>query len=229
MLTDPITGVQAAFVAGLVTSLHCAGMCGPLACALLPAGRGDPVTNQVAYHASRAASYTVVGALGGAIGQMPLRFGIDGWLLVMPWLMVAYFVATAFRLDAWLPRSRAVGSAVGAAAARVRSLPPAAAASGLGFLTPLLPCGPLYFAFSFAVFTGSAVRGAELMFAFAAGTVPLLALAQNRYTWLQRALPGAWFHRVRATVALAAALVLTWRLRASFGLEGPSIESFVCG
>ena len=31
-----ITGGAAAFIAGLITSLHCAGMCGPLACSLMP-------------------------------------------------------------------------------------------------------------------------------------------------------------------------------------------------
>ena len=37
-----ITGPGTALIAGLVTSLHCAGMCGPLACALMPAG-GRPI------------------------------------------------------------------------------------------------------------------------------------------------------------------------------------------
>lgn len=35
-----VNSPAAAFVAGLVTSLHCAGMCGPLACGLMPV-RGD--------------------------------------------------------------------------------------------------------------------------------------------------------------------------------------------
>jgi len=35
-----ITGPGTAFIAGLVTSLHCAGMCGPLACALMSSASG---------------------------------------------------------------------------------------------------------------------------------------------------------------------------------------------
>jgi sulfite exporter TauE/SafE len=35
-----INSPTAALLAGLVTSLHCAGMCGPLACVLMPV-RGD--------------------------------------------------------------------------------------------------------------------------------------------------------------------------------------------
>jgi hypothetical protein len=40
-----VNSPAAAFVAGLVTSLHCAGMCGPLACALMPV-RGTRATRR---------------------------------------------------------------------------------------------------------------------------------------------------------------------------------------
>ncbi|HRI82324.1 MAG TPA: sulfite exporter TauE/SafE family protein, partial [Opitutaceae bacterium] len=63
-----VNSPAAAFVAGLVTSLHCAGMCGPLACALLPM-RGAPgqpaadaATVSSAYQLSRLAGYTALGA-----------------------------------------------------------------------------------------------------------------------------------------------------------------------
>ncbi len=40
-----VNSPAAAFVAGLITSLHCVGMCGPLACALMPVRKdqGDPM------------------------------------------------------------------------------------------------------------------------------------------------------------------------------------------
>ena len=58
-----------AFIAGLVTSLHCAGMCGPLACGLMPVrgDQGDPYTIATAYHVSRLAAYAALGALAGAV------------------------------------------------------------------------------------------------------------------------------------------------------------------
>src|SRR5690606_13450757 len=55
----------AALVAGLVTSLHCAGMCGPLACLVAPtrgaAAAGSAPTASVVYHVSRLAGYTLLG------------------------------------------------------------------------------------------------------------------------------------------------------------------------
>jgi hypothetical protein len=62
-----ITGPGTALVAGLITSLHCAGMCGPLACALMPARAtdADPHLVGTVYHLCRLAGYTVLGALAG--------------------------------------------------------------------------------------------------------------------------------------------------------------------
>jgi sulfite exporter TauE/SafE len=70
------------------------------------------------------------------------------------------------------------------------ALPTAAA---LGFATPLLPCGPLYFILAAALLAGSALRGAEFMLAFGLGTVPLLWLAQSQFHRLQARLspPGS--------------------------------------
>ena len=67
----------AAFVAGLVTSLHCVGMCGPLVCALVPGGagaHGGLSTGGALYHAGRMVSYGSIGALVGLLGAGPLSF-----------------------------------------------------------------------------------------------------------------------------------------------------------
>ena len=64
-----ITGPGTALVAGLITSLHCAGMCGPLACVLMPVrgDRADAHTVSTVYHLTRLASYTLLGALVGIL------------------------------------------------------------------------------------------------------------------------------------------------------------------
>ena len=102
------------------------------------------------------------------------------------------------------------------------------AAAALGVATPLLPCGPLYFLLSLALFAGSALRGAETLLAFGLGTVPLLWLAQSQFHWLQARLSPLWLGRLRVTLALATALVIGWRLRATLGLAGPAVDNFIC-
>ena len=101
-------------------------------------------------------------------------------------------------------------------------------AAALGFATPLLPCGPLYFLIALALLAGSAARGAEMMLAFGLGTVPLLWLAQAQFHWVRRRLSPLWLNRTRVALALVAAATIGWRLRATLGLPGPDPFGFVC-
>jgi uncharacterized protein len=225
-----ITGPGTAFVAGLVTSLHCAGMCGPLACALLPGARDrhDPQTVAATYHLTRLAGYAVLGALAGGLGRVPLTFLGDDAVRYLPWLLVFFFIAVAVRFDQRLPRLPLLGRAYGWMAGRLRGRSRLSAAAGLGFATPLLPCGPLYFLLSLALLSGSALRGAETLLAFGLGTVPLLWLAQTNFHWLRAKLGPLWLARLQTGLALAVAAVLVWRLRGTLGFAAPAPDNFVC-
>ncbi|MCX6932779.1 MAG: sulfite exporter TauE/SafE family protein, partial [Verrucomicrobia bacterium] len=102
------------------------------------------------------------------------------------------------------------------------------AAAALGFATPLLPCGPLYFLIALATLSGSALRGVEFMLAFGLGTVPLLWLAQSQFQWVRTKLSPLRLARTRVALALTTAAVVGWRLRSTLGFEGPDPASFIC-
>jgi sulfite exporter TauE/SafE len=225
-----ITTPGTAFLAGLVTSLHCAGMCGPLACALMPSTRDDvePQVVSTVYHASRLFSYAVLGALAGGIGRWPLWFLGESVLRYLPWLLVLFFVAVGLRLDQRLPKPLALARVHAWLFGRLRGGSRIAAAAGVGFATPLLPCGPLYFLLSFALLSGSALRGAETLIAFGLGTVPLLWFAQHNFHWLRVKIGAGRLARLQAAFALGVALVLVWRLRGTIGLGGPGLNDFAC-
>ena len=225
-----ITGPGTAFVAGLITSLHCVGMCGPLACALMPAARddADPHTVSTVYHLARLAGYGVIGALAGGLGHVPLTWLSQDVVRYLPWLLVLFFVAVAVRFDQRLPKLPLLGRAYGWVAARLRGGSRVRSAAALGLATPLLPCGPLYFLLSLALLSGSALHGAETLLAFGLGTVPLLWFAQTNYHWLRLRLGPVWLARAQSAMALAVALLISWRLRATLGLPGPDVNNFVC-
>jgi sulfite exporter TauE/SafE len=225
-----ITGPGTAFIAGLVTSLHCAGMCGPLACAIMPAARdgSDPQVVASTYHLTRLAGYTALGALAGGIGRWPLQLLGEGVLRWLPWLLVVFFVGVAFRLDQRLPRLPLLGRAYAALLTRLRGGSRVRAAAALGAATPLLPCGPLYFLLSLALLSGSALRGAETLLAFGLGTVPLLWLAQANFHWVRARLGPRTLSRARTVLALGVAALLVWRLRGTFGLGAPGATDFIC-
>jgi sulfite exporter TauE/SafE len=220
----------AALVAGLVTSLHCAAMCGPLGCMLVPArgDRADPQTVATVYHLARLSGYAALGALAGGLGRVPLALLSGGALRWLPWALVAFFVLRVLRLDQRLPRFailtrwrwRLHGAGRGRSRLTVAAL--------IGVTTPLLPCGPLYFLVALAALAGSALRGTEFMLAFGLGTLPLLWLAQTNFGWLQTRFSPRTVARVQRALALTTALVLAWRLRGTLGFAGPDAASFLC-
>ncbi len=225
-----VNSPAAAFIAGLITSLHCAGMCGPLACALMP-GRGDRTdgnTVSTVYHVARIASYTLLGGIAGGLGRQPLAWVSGSALRWLPWLMVVFFLALALRWDRFIPRLKALGGVNLGLRGWVGGRSRVEAAAAFGLATPLLPCGPLYFLLALALISGSALRGVEFMLAFGLGTVPLLWLAQTQFQWVRARLSPLWLGRVRVALALTVALVISWRLRATLGLPGPGPGSLIC-
>ncbi|MGA3006648.1 MAG: sulfite exporter TauE/SafE family protein [Opitutaceae bacterium] len=225
-----INSPAAAFMAGLVVSLHCAGMCGPLACLVMPApgDRTGAPTVATAYHLARLGGYGALGALAGGAGMMPLGFLSGPALRWLPWMLVLFFLSLAFHLDRFLPKPLLVGGWLLRLNGKLRGRSRVTAATALGLATPLLPCGPLYFLIALALLSGSAVHGAEFMLAFGLGTLPLLWLVQTQFSGLRGWLTPLWLGRVRIVLALTAALVLAWRLRGTLGLAGPSANGSVC-
>ncbi len=225
-----VNSPAAAFVAGLVTSLHCAGMCGPLACTLMPVkgDRADASTVSSIYHGTRLFSYALLGGLAGGLGRMPLTWLNDSVLRWLPWVMVLFFVGLALRWDRYLPRPMFLSRLLVKLNPHLRGSSKVRSAAMLGLATPLLPCGPLYFLLGLALLSGSALRGVEFMLAFGLGTIPLLWLAQSQFHWIRQRLSPLWFDRARITLALASALIVGWRLRSTLGFPGPDVNNLIC-
>ena len=225
-----VNSPAAALVAGLVTSLHCAGMCGPLACAIMPARgeRTDGQTVSTVYHLSRLSGYAVLGAVAGGLGRAPLSWVAGSALRWLPWVLVLFFVGLALRWDRHLPKIPALGRLTWRLRDWLRGRSRLETAAALGLATPLLPCGPLYFLLALALLSGSALRGVEFMLAFGLGTVPLLWFAQTQFQWVRGQLSPVWLGRLRVVLGLGAALVIGWRLRATLGFAGPDPASFIC-
>jgi len=217
-----------ALVAGLVTSVHCVAMCGPLSCAFSPrtADDGNPQVILTSYHLAKLFSYALVGVMAGAFGSVVIKTVEDSWLNYLPWVLVLFFLAVAFRLDRFIPKPKWLGGLYRKATARFVSFQKPLAAAIIGFASPLLPCGPLYMIFGLALFSGSALKGAEFAIGFGIGTMPLLWLAQSQFMRLNGRLKPALLVHVQRLVAFIAALVVAWRLRTTLGIEGA--ENWVC-
>ena len=165
----------AALTTGLVGSLHCVGMCGPLAMAL-PIGRLPRSKRGLAvglYHLGRLTAYAGLGLLMGTFGQGLLLAGLQRPVSITAGLfLLGWTLINRGKLPG-LPTGRATRWVVQSMARFLRE-PSLRAFAGLGFLNGLLPCGFVYVALAGAITTGSAATGAVYMALFGLGTVPAL-------------------------------------------------------
>ena len=178
-----MTLVLGVLVASVLGSVHCAAMCGAFTCLYAPPGRGARVSSQLAYNAGRLVSYTTLGVIAGALGSrmndvgehagVTHLAGVVAGALMIAWAAGVFAASLGIRVPATLApewAKRMLGNVL--IAARDRS--ERTRALLIGLVTTLLPCGWLYTFVVVAGGTGSPPRGAAVMLAFWAGTVPML-------------------------------------------------------
>ncbi|HEX9628329.1 MAG TPA: sulfite exporter TauE/SafE family protein [Acidiferrobacterales bacterium] len=214
------------FLAGLLGSVHCIGMCGGITGALTLA-LPEPVRSRqarlipylLAYNAGRILSYTLAGALVGAAGaalagvftrELAMSVGriVSGGFMVLLGLYVAGWWSALIGLERLGARLWRRVEPLGR-----RFLPPRGplSALALGLVWGWLPCGLVYSALAFALVSGGAAAGATLMLAFGFGTLPMLLAMGAAARWLTRITRSAWLRQ------LAGALILVFGLTMLFG------------
>ena len=192
-------------VIGVLGGAHCIAMCGPLvtmyAERMQPRSDGGAATEsrtdrrshlttyEVRQHAlfnlGRAASYTVMGGLFGALGAVlfvtgdeltavaDLVRGVVGILIGL--FIVAVGVKYVLGGTAGI-RIPGVGRATNWLGARIHRFVNGPSIVGLGAIHALLPCPMLYPAYLFAFATGSPISGAIALGALGIGTIPAVFL-----------------------------------------------------
>jgi sulfite exporter TauE/SafE len=178
-----------AFVVGLLSALHCIGMCGGVVGTLsfsLPARtpRGGPsfVLYQLAYNAGRVISYALVGAIFGMLGEALIAGGAHVWLQdALRWLAAVVVVGIGLYIAGWFPRFtriERIGEPVWRWLEPVgrRLLPVTSLSRALlfGAVWGWLPCGLVYTMLLSAPAQGDPVSGALYMALFGLGTLPVM-------------------------------------------------------
>jgi hypothetical protein len=218
-----VTGLDLSlgFMLGLVGSVHCVQMCGPIVLAYsLPLGgdwRGRQFLAHAAYNAGRILTYSALGAVAGALGGaaaavVPIAGMFNTAALAAGVLMIlgGIWMTGLVPIPRFL-QSFAVPSARWTqATARFLRSPAPASKLAMGALLGFMPCGLIYAALLKAVETGAALNGALTMAAFGVGTAGALVVtgvfSGAIGGWLRRA--GTWLPAA-GVILLGAFLV--WR------------------
>lgn len=178
-----------AFVIGLLSALHCIGMCGGIMGALsfslhARASRDWPrfALFLLAYNCGRVVSYALVGALFGSLGEALTRVGDGVWLHdLLRWLAAMIVVGIGLYIAGWFPGFtliERVGEPVwrrlepiGRSLLPVRTLSRAAL---YGAVWGWLPCGLVYTMLISTPARADPVAGALYMALFGLGTLPMM-------------------------------------------------------
>jgi len=172
-----------ALLAGLLGGVHCVGMCGGIVAAFSFRADGStpPFRMHLAYNLGRVSSYTLFGALAGALGgslKLASFMPVQTLLFILAQLVMILLGLYLAGLNRWVLVFERAGGRVWRRIKPlfqkllpVKSLPQAVLA---GMAWGWLPCGLVYSVLVSAVAAGSATSGAALMLAFGLGTLPNL-------------------------------------------------------
>jgi len=178
-LMDWLPALSSAFLLGLMSSGHCLGMCGGIACALGLQADKSKFTLLI-YHAGRIASYALLALLFGATLQhlthqqpllSPLLRSIAGLLLLAMALHIANIWSGITQLERlgtrwWQPLQK-LAKPLLPANTRLKVF-------ALGLLWGWLPCALVYSTLAWSASRANAVESTMLMIFFGFGTAPAL-------------------------------------------------------
>jgi hypothetical protein len=168
-----------AFFTGLLGSVHCISMCGPLMLAMPFSQQSiwESVLHRLLYQLGRILMYGFLGLIMGLIGQGFNFLGlqqalslITGFLLVLAGLN--YFIKGK-RAGKGINKSRAVSFLI-KVLGKYLSKPYGGFVAGT--LNGLLPCGVVYIALAQSVNLSTPFQSMQAMLLFGLGTLPLLLI-----------------------------------------------------
>ena len=175
--------LEIGFFMGLLGSVHCIGMCGPLVMAL-PISNLNAIQKVVAtilYHVGKIATYGLLGLIVGFFGKQIPFYNVQQHLSIVIGSLMLVYVLWVFYLHPkrklgflkieWLQKP--IINALG----KLFKQNNASSFLLIGMLNGLLPCGMIYLALGSAWAGQSVVQSGLFMVLFGLGTMPALLLA----------------------------------------------------
>lgn len=171
--------IIAAISLGLLGSFHCIGMCGPIALSL-PVHQYPKLKKYfgiLIYNLGRILTYTCLGIVFGLLGQSFYLGGFQKILSIILGLLLLVSVILNNIRSFNSKQFNFMYSFINTIKIQLGILFNKKGLHFLffiGLLNGLLPCGLVYFGIAAATSTGHYIKGAEFMFYFGIGTLPIM-------------------------------------------------------
>ena len=214
-----------AIILGLVSSLHCIGMCGPIAM-MLPVNRRNPAAMAVQillYHSGRITAYGSLGLLFGLLGRGLYVAGMQQQLSIIAGLIMIGIAIVPGKIFARYNFSKPVYKIISKIKMSLGSQFKKRGNKALfitGLLNGYLPCGLVYAALFGAVAMQSVAGGSTYMMLYGLGTVPLMSAVVYITGFLKNGLRNS----IAGLVPYAAALIGILFVIRGLGLDLPNLS-----
>jgi sulfite exporter TauE/SafE len=213
---------ELAFFTGLFGSIHCIGMCGPLAFAVpsVHEQRWLIIFDKLIYNLGRTLTYTLLGVLIGMAGQQLWLAGTQQIISIVTGIFI--ILAASSRILKWSVVNKVWFSGIGQSFNKVLgyALKHKSGHFIVGILNGFLPCGFVYLAMAGALNTGSILASAQYMFWFGLGTLPLMMAAM-----VSTGFAGPLFRRrINKTIPFFMLGLGVWFMLRGFNLDIPYLS-----
>ncbi len=169
-----------AFTLGLFGSMHCIGMCGPLAVAFTNkehTSKMSELFTALSYNIGRTVTYTLIGLFFGLFGNLMVVNNLQSVFSIVLGLLLVISFLFAIDIESKINTSSLLGSYYTKVRNLLNSMMSRAKAYPtflLGMANGLLPCGLVYLAVAGSLATGTIIGGAIFMMIFGLGTIPAM-------------------------------------------------------
>lgn len=164
---------------GLLGSLHCAGMCGPLAMIFGQHQKDHLWLSAVMYNLGRILTYSIIGAIFGIIGGIAVVAGMQRLLSIVMGIIFILIYFLSIDIDQQVSKTQwglKYRQLISRSFNKLLSKKYDYSPFLIGSMNGLLPCGMVYLALAAALSIGSVGSCMLFMLIFGLGTVPMMLL-----------------------------------------------------
>lgn len=183
--------VYSAFIFGLISSLHCIGMCGPIAM-MLPVDRNNEakkVLQIITYHLGRVTAYSILGLFFGVLGRGLFLAGFQQKLSVVIGILMIIVVLVPEKVFAQYNFSKPVLQIISKVKTNLGAQFKNNSFKSLytiGLLNGFLPCGLVYVALFGAIAMQNVTLGISYMALYGLGTIPMMSGVVYASNWITK-------------------------------------------
>ncbi|HEU5167476.1 MAG TPA: sulfite exporter TauE/SafE family protein [Chitinophagaceae bacterium] len=218
-----------AFIMGLAGSLHCVGMCGPLALSL-PVSHNNNLSRirgGLIYNSGRILSYASMGLIFGSVGNLIIATRWQSSLSIalgVIILLYLLFPKKYFHFSTATP----LGKLFMLLRQQLGKLFQSKKLSSLwfiGVLNGFLPCGLIYLALTSSVISASPENGGLFMMFFGLGTFPMMFATVLMGNYLNQSIRQKIHRAVPVLLFLMAVLLILRGMNLGIPFMSPELSS----